>query len=84
MRATHVCCQCGKIIEITKGLSHVFAMAGRNFCTWCYNSLYFSDKYNSEAAVPFEEFIRKADPRFIEDMLKKAVSEAPVSSRARG
>ena len=61
-------------MNVTKGLSHAFAMAGRKYCTWCYHSLYFTER-RTGGAVPYEEFMRVADPRFIEEAIQRAVRE---------
>ena len=75
MNARHVCIRCGKIIEITKGLSHAFTMGGKKYCTWCYHSLFFSDGSNAAVAVTYQDFIRMADPKFIEEAIQKAFKE---------
>lgn len=73
-RARHVCSQCSRVINVTKGLSHAFAMEGSKFCTWCYYRLFFSER-KLTGAVPYDEFMRVADPRFIDEALNRAVRE---------
>lgn len=70
-KARHVCKHCARIINVTKGLSHAFPLEGEKYCTWCYFSLFFSDR-KVNFAVPYEEFLRVADPKFLEEALQRA------------
>jgi hypothetical protein len=70
-RARHVCAYCGRIINVTKGLSHAFPLEGKKYCTWCYFSLFFSDR-SVAFALPYQEFLKRADPKFIEEALQRA------------
>ena len=73
-KGRHVCTHCGRIVNVTKGLSHAFAMEGRKYCTWCYHSLYFVER-KATGAVPHDEFVRVADPKFIEEVIQRAIRE---------
>ena len=68
--ARYVCHQCARVIGVTKGVSHSFAMAGRKFCTWCYNSLFLSVKKDAACVDP-TAFLQRADPRFFEELIQK-------------
>jgi hypothetical protein len=74
-RARHVCAHCARIIGVTKGTSHAFAMAGKKYCSWCYNSLYLNDSQNKRFAVEPAEFLKRADPKFFEELLQKIAEQ---------